>query len=302
MLSRTCFPLIAEDRVGIAGDRAFGQISQKAVQLGAGVAGAGQAAAAEAGGAHAEITAVFLHDDIGGELGGAEQAVQARIDAHALVDAVRGERVLGADLKAPLLLDQRQEIGRVAIDLVGAGEDERRLRAVPARRFEQVQGAVGVDREIGLRVAGRPIVRRLGRGMDDRRDVVAVAGENLVHQRGVADVAVDVAIGLDLDFEPLPAPCACSPRCRRRRGACRCRCRRCRTPGRRKSAPIQPRSAPPTPSPAPRSCLYSATLVIPAPAPARRGGDRAIPGFRQGSSRPSGSGPSPSPAARGRYR
>ena len=33
-------------------------------------------------------------------------------------------------------------------------------------------------------------MRRLGRGVDNRRDIGAVTGENLVHQRRVADVAV----------------------------------------------------------------------------------------------------------------
>ena len=61
---------------------------------------AGQAAAAKAGGVHTEIAAILLHDHIGGEFRGPEQAVQARVDAHALVNAVFGKGVLGADLPA----------------------------------------------------------------------------------------------------------------------------------------------------------------------------------------------------------
>ena len=91
---------------------------------------------------------------------------------------MRGKRVLGADLPAQFLFDQRQEVGGVAVDLVGAGEDEGRLRAVPARRLQQVQRAVGVDREIGLRVACRPVVRRLGGGVNDRGNGAAVTGED----------------------------------------------------------------------------------------------------------------------------
>ena len=34
------------------------------------------------------------------------------------------------------------------------------------RRLEQVQRAVRIDREVGLRVGGRPVVRRLGGGVD----------------------------------------------------------------------------------------------------------------------------------------
>ena len=58
--------------------------------------------------------------------------MEASID-HALVDAVLGVWVLGRDLPARCLLDQRQPVGRVAIDLVGAAEDERRVRAILPR-------------------------------------------------------------------------------------------------------------------------------------------------------------------------
>src|SRR6267378_7159531 len=170
------------------------------------MAGSGQTAAAEAGGLEAEIAAIFLDDDIGRQFRRAEQAVQAIVDAHRLVDAVRRERMLGTDLPTRFLLDERQQVGRVAIDLVGAGEDEDRIGAVEAGRLEQVERAVGVDGEIDLRIACRPIMRRLSRGMDDRVDRGAILGEGRVHQLGVADVAVDMAIALDLDLEPLAAP------------------------------------------------------------------------------------------------
>ena len=61
------FALVAEDTVFLAGDGAFHQIGQETVQFGGGMAGAGQAAAADQAGLHAEIFAVFLHHDVGGD-------------------------------------------------------------------------------------------------------------------------------------------------------------------------------------------------------------------------------------------
>ena len=87
---------------------------------------------------------------------------------HVFVDAVRRRRDR-VDLPARLELDAAAGVRRVAVDLVGRREDERRLGQRVARRLEQVQRAVGVDREIGLGLARRPVVRRLRGGVDDAR-------------------------------------------------------------------------------------------------------------------------------------
>ena len=46
-----------------------------------------------------------------------------------------------------------------------------------AGRLEQVERAVGVDREVRVRVARRPVVRGLRGGVDDQLDLAAVLGE-----------------------------------------------------------------------------------------------------------------------------
>ncbi len=71
-------------------------------------------------------------------------------------------------------LAQRQPIWRVAIDFVRRGKNERRLRANFAGGFEKIQGAIRIDREISLRIARRPIVRRLCRSVHNGGDVVAM--------------------------------------------------------------------------------------------------------------------------------
>ena len=148
------------------------------MQLGCRVVGPGEGAAAKAGRPHPEVAAVLLDQDVGRHLRRAEQAVQGAIDGHVLADPVR-VGVLGVDLPPRLELDERQRVGQVAVDLVGRGEDEHRLRGMRAGRLEHVQGADRVDVEVGERLLGRPVVRGLRGGVDHELDRVAVAGEDL---------------------------------------------------------------------------------------------------------------------------
>ena len=176
------------------------------MQLGAGVVGAGEAAAAEAGGLQVEVATVFLDQHVGRHLGGAEEAVERVVDRHVLADAVP-VGVVGVDLPPVAGVDQRQPVRGVAVDLVGAGEDEHRIGAVVPRGLQQVQGAVGVDREVGVGIGGGPVVRRLSRGVHDEFDVGPVLREQVVDEVGVADVAVDVnvavaQVGLELALLP----------------------------------------------------------------------------------------------------
>ncbi len=180
--------LVAEHRVAVAADRAFHQVRQEAVEFGPGMARPGQAAAPEHRRLHAEVAAVFLNQHIRRDLGSAEQAVQGLVDAHGLRDSVSGPGMLGRQFPAGFQLDQRQVVRRVAIDLVGAGEDEYRPFRMAARRFQQVEGAVGVGGEIGHRLPRRPVVGGLGRRVDHRRDLPAVASEDGVDRRRVADI------------------------------------------------------------------------------------------------------------------
>ena len=63
--------------------------------------------------------------------------------------------VAGLDLPTPLELLKRELIGRVPIDLVRGVENEGRLGTKISGRFQEIEGAVGVDREINLRIALR---------------------------------------------------------------------------------------------------------------------------------------------------
>ena len=198
--------LVAEDGVGPAGDGAPDQVGEKAVQFGARMGRACQAAAAEGAGLQTEVATVFLGHDIGGHLGSAKDAVLGLVDAHALVDAEPVEGVRFVQLPSRFLFNERQGVGAVAVDLVGAGEKEGRLRAELAGGFQQDQGAVGVDGEVGDRLLGRPVVRRLGGGVDDQIDICAVFLEQAVDPLCAADVDIAVAVVLERRFELFPVP------------------------------------------------------------------------------------------------
>ena len=82
------FPLVAEDSVFFPLEVALHEVAEEAVKLDAGVVGTSEAAAAKAAGGHAEVAAVFLDDDVGGDLGGSEEGVLALVDGEVLGDAV----------------------------------------------------------------------------------------------------------------------------------------------------------------------------------------------------------------------
>ena len=87
-----------------------------------------------------------LHHDVGGDFGGTEEAVLALVDGEVLGDAVliRGVGVVPAAVE----FFERDGVGSVAIDLVRAHMNERRVGCVTARGFEEIQGANGVRIEV----------------------------------------------------------------------------------------------------------------------------------------------------------
>jgi hypothetical protein len=100
--------------------------------------------------------------------------------------------VVVRQLKPGGQFDQRQMVRRVPVDLVGRGEDEGRLRLDAAGGLEQVERAVRVHTEVGLRVGRGPVVRGLRGGVDHRRELAAVALEQPHDAIGVADVQLHV--------------------------------------------------------------------------------------------------------------
>ncbi len=181
------------DGVGGAGHRRLHQVGQKAVELGPGVDGPGDAAAAKAAGGELEVAPVFLGQEVGSGLRDPEQRMGGAVDRHRGVDArvvgmVLGKVEAGADVL------QRQRVRQVAVDLVGRDQNEARPRGVAAGCLEQVEGPEGVDLEVGVGLARRPVVGGLGGGVDhelEPRDL----GEGALDCPLVADVGLDRAEG-----------------------------------------------------------------------------------------------------------
>src|SRR5438270_13364130 len=88
------------------------------------------------------------------------------IDAHLLRDS-RLIFVAGFNLPTFLQLTEWQTIRRIAVNLICRQEDEWGFRTKFSGGLEQIERAVGVHREISLRIARRPIVRRLRSRVDD---------------------------------------------------------------------------------------------------------------------------------------
>ena len=76
-----------------------------------------------------------------------------------------------------------------------------------ARCLQEVESAVCIDRKIGLRVRGRPVVRGLRGGVHDELDVARVACKQALHAFGVADVQLLPAEAVDLVDEALRGRC-----------------------------------------------------------------------------------------------
>src|SRR5260370_10315220 len=78
--------VVADDGVWLPAHGPAHQVRQEAVQLDGAVPRTRETAAAEHAGLQPEVAAVFLSHDVRSHLAGAEQAVQAAIDATGLVD------------------------------------------------------------------------------------------------------------------------------------------------------------------------------------------------------------------------
>src|ERR1700722_14054986 len=102
------------------------------------MAGTGETTPTKASCLHAEIAPVLLNEDISSDLGVSEQAVRGLVDAHRFVDPILPIGMVVQQLPAGGLLDERQAIGRVAIDLVGAGKNEARVWAVLPRCLQKI--------------------------------------------------------------------------------------------------------------------------------------------------------------------
>jgi hypothetical protein len=132
--------------------------------------------------------------------------VEAAVDAHVLADAfvVFFLRVVPAGGK----FVERDLVGGVAVDLVGAHEDEHRVAeggvAGQAGGLKEVERADGVDVEIVEGALGGEVVGRLRGGVDDQ--VGLGVFDEALHRGAVADVGLDVGEVFRFALEALEVP------------------------------------------------------------------------------------------------
>ena len=200
------FLLVAEDGVWSFGDGALHEVGEKAVELRARVIRAGEAAAAKAGGFHAEVAAVFLDKKIGGKFRNTEETVHGVVDGHGFRNAAEAVSVRRRNFPTGFEFDEREAVGRVAVDFVGRHIDKDRVGSKVARGFEQDGRAVGVDREVDGRIGGGPVVRRLSGSVNDKRNVVAVAREDFGDNAVIANVDVVMDVAGDLAAQTIADP------------------------------------------------------------------------------------------------
>ena len=160
------------------------------------------------------------------------------VDRHRRVDAVEVAVVRRAARGASRARRAAAWFGRVAVDLVRRREDEGRVRRVRARRLEQVERADRVDREVGLRLARRPVVRRLRGGVDDQLELARMLARrariDAFARRECRGRATRNSSGSVSTSRSVVVPS--TPRARRTRPACRSRSRRRRSPSSTKCA------------------------------------------------------------------
>src|SRR2546430_2905204 len=159
-------------------------MGKKAVKSDAGMRRAGEAAAAKDADVHFEVAAVFLCDQIGGGFGCAKEGVKRAVDPAIFGDAVK---ILGAGVFPTRgKFDERNFVGSVAINFVGAEEKENGFGAMLASGFEEIDGAEGVDFKIENGNVAGFVMGRLRGAVND--EIEAARKEHFVERGAIANI------------------------------------------------------------------------------------------------------------------
>src|SRR5262249_27356216 len=151
--------LVAINRILASLYIALNQVAKEPVQFDAGMIRPGETPAAQTASHHAEIAPILLHHDVGSNLRCAEQRVLRSINPHRLAYTVVIFRA--SILPSCFGLDERQLVGRVAVNLVCGHMDKRRSRHNPVRRLQEVDRTYGVRIKVLERYLRGQIMTRL---------------------------------------------------------------------------------------------------------------------------------------------
>ncbi len=127
------------------------------------------------------------------------------VDRHGFRNAIHVS-MCRIDLPTRFLFDQRQEVRRVSVHLIGGDEYENCLGSKLARRFEQRQRSVGIHREINERLSRRPVMGRLSGRVHNQFDLIAVGLKNPVDVRFVANIHVVVNVTAHFALQAVADP------------------------------------------------------------------------------------------------
>ena len=154
----------------------------------AAVAGPGEASAAEDPDFQAKVAAVFLRHYVSGDFRCAKYGMQRAVNAAIFVDAfvILRARIIVARGK----LFHRNFVGRVAIDLVGAHENEHGFRGMLAGGFQEIDRADCVHVKIEQGDVASLIVRWLRGAVDDQIET------DFFEQRGDAFAVANVELAM----------------------------------------------------------------------------------------------------------
>src|SRR5215207_8690934 len=172
---------VAVDRDRFSFESADQEMRHPALVLGPHLARAIDAAHAHDCGRHAEAAGIVEDVLVGGALRAAIGRVE--IERSILADALRAHRRIARQIGFVGLVEDN--VGEIAVDLVGRGEDEGGRVVPPAQRLEQAERALHVDVEILARRDEARRHRDLRREMEHRLGVPRRGGDAAL----VADVA-----------------------------------------------------------------------------------------------------------------
>ena len=105
------------------------------------------------------------------------------------------------DFPALIEFDEGEVVRGVAVDFIGGGEDEDGFGADLPGGFEEVEGAVCVDAEVGEGLLCGPIVGGLGGGVDNEFDIGSELVEYFLYVFEVADIDFSGVVVFEGFFE-----------------------------------------------------------------------------------------------------
>src|SRR3990167_5614142 len=159
------FPFVTKNRVRNAYLDCFDQICQKSMELGPKMGRACNTSSSENACFNSVISAVFLDQNIGSDLGSTHQTMKTVINADIFIDS---QKVLVIFMQFPpfTLLNQWQLAWVVTIDFISGGKNKDSLGIVLSSRFKNIMGAYSIDGKINGWMTSCPIMGRLTCGMD----------------------------------------------------------------------------------------------------------------------------------------